>query len=65
MSDQKTKQPATDWPSQLLVDDAQRAWKTATSQTISHEEARAIVLGLANLFDVVGDERLAQEKAEA
>lgn len=52
------------WPPQSLVDQARSTWAAATNKAITEDEARAIVLGIANLFDVVGIDRLAHEEDE-
>lgn len=64
MSDHEPNHAAAIWPPQSLVDEAQRTWTAVTNKVITEDEARSVVLGLANLFDVVGVDRLAHEDEE-
>lgn len=52
------------WPSLSLVEEAQRTWATVAGQAITEDEARSVILGIANLFDVVGIDRLSRERDE-
>ena len=65
MSDHEPSQPAAVWPPQSLVEEAQRTWEAVTNKVITEDEARSVVLGIANLFDVVGVDRLAQPEDKA
>lgn len=64
MSDHEPFQAAAVWPPQSLVEEAQRIWTAVTNKVITEDEARSVILGIANLFDVVGVDRLSSEKDE-
>jgi hypothetical protein len=64
MSDDDKEDRPTLWPPQSLVEEAQRTWAAVTGKAVTEDEARSVVLGIANLFDVVGVDRLAQPEDE-
>lgn len=63
MPDQEERDPThvSEWPSKVLLSEAQQVWIEMTNKAISAEDARSIVVGIANLFDVVGTDRLIHE----
>lgn len=64
MTKHEQSDAAAVWPPQFLVEEAQRSWAAVTQKVISEDEARSVVLGIANLFDVVGIDRLVQPEDE-